>query len=268
VWVLTAELCNVCEPYSPTCPLFETLLDAYENSRPLIAKKIEQTVKDPLLRAVLLERNRTEDPSFYAIRDILQDIVKGGEYATPNGDCFHKRLLSDELIFGYFDWQESLHKTVLKMERIENGTVIDHVLSGHALDVLKVLKISGKEGFVVSLAMNVASRKYRKKDLIMLEDLYLPEDRICRIALISPNVTINIIKNGAVESKEKVTPPDDAKGLIKCYPTCISSNPNSREPITTRFLRIFEPDSDDLQYRCYYCGRAIRKQEMLDRLIL
>lgn len=245
--------------------MFETILDAYENSRPLIAKRIEETIEDPLVRNVLLERNRTEDPNFYDIRLTLQDIVKKNEYATPNGDCPHKKLLNDESIFGYFEWQKDIHKNVLKIEPIENGTVIDHVLPGHALDILRILKISGREGFAVSFVMNVGSRKYGRKDLIMLEDFLLSGDQKDIIALVSPNATVNTVKNKAVESKEKVTPPDKIEGLIKCYPTCISSSPNSREPVNPKFLRL--SDAEDLRYYCHYCGRHVKKEDILDRLI-
>ncbi|MEM2988477.1 MAG: aspartate carbamoyltransferase regulatory subunit, partial [Candidatus Bathyarchaeia archaeon] len=35
------------------------------------------------------------------------------------------------------------------MQKIENGTVIDHITAGYALDVLRILSIDGKEGHVV-----------------------------------------------------------------------------------------------------------------------
>jgi len=47
----------------------------------------------------------------------------------------------------------------LYVKKIRNGTVIDHILAGHALDVLKILGIHGGEGHIVSVAMNVISKK-------------------------------------------------------------------------------------------------------------
>jgi len=44
----------------------------------------------------------------------------------------------------------------LKVSKITNGTVIDHIPAGKALEVLNVLGISGKEGFMILVAMNVS----------------------------------------------------------------------------------------------------------------
>ena len=277
MWVLTTQLCNICEPYSPTCPLLTTLLGIEEKTkivRQMKTEWIEKTYnsnKDRLLKGILLERNQTEVPSMYDVMNALQDVLKNSGYASTNGDCPHRTLLLDKKrapLINYWDWKEALYKNVLKIKPIENGTVIDHIASGHALDVLKVLGITGKEGFVVSVATNVLSRKYGRKDLAMFEDTFLTEEQKRLIALISPRATINVIKNKHVESKEDVMLPSTVEGLIKCYSICISSNPNSREPIKTKFLLKSFADKDGPIYGCYYCGRDVRKEEMLDRLIL
>jgi hypothetical protein len=53
----------------------------------------------------------------------------------------------------------------LRVDKIKDGTVIDHIRGGHALEVLQILGITGKEGAIVSLAMNVASSKMGRKEL-------------------------------------------------------------------------------------------------------
>ncbi|MHA1596850.1 MAG: aspartate carbamoyltransferase regulatory subunit, partial [Candidatus Asgardarchaeia archaeon] len=55
-------------------------------------------------------------------------------------------------------------ESTLKVSKIKDGTVIDHITPGKALAVLKLLGIEGSEGNVVSVVMNVASKKMGKKD--------------------------------------------------------------------------------------------------------
>ena len=81
------------------------------------------------------------------------------------------------------------------MKKIKNGTVIDHISAGHALDVLKILGIDGREGHTVSVAMNVLSEKQSKKDIVKVESRELAPGEVDKIALIAPGATINIIRD-------------------------------------------------------------------------
>ncbi|MFL6370662.1 MAG: aspartate carbamoyltransferase regulatory subunit, partial [Nitrososphaeraceae archaeon] len=45
----------------------------------------------------------------------------------------------------------------LLVRRIRDGTVIDHIESAKALFVLRALNITGKEGNVITVALNVPS---------------------------------------------------------------------------------------------------------------
>ena len=58
----------------------------------------------------------------------------------------------------------------IRIVKIREGTVIDHITAGHALDVLKILGITGKEGNVVTLAMNISSSRIERKDIVKIED--------------------------------------------------------------------------------------------------
>lgn len=51
----------------------------------------------------------------------------------------------------------------LLVRRIRNGTVIDHIESPRALLVLNILNITGQEGNVITVALNVPSVKQKKK---------------------------------------------------------------------------------------------------------
>ena len=74
----------------------------------------------------------------------------------------------------------------LRVKPINNGTVIDHIAGGQALNVLKILGISGTTDATVSVVMNVESRKLGKKDIVKVEDRELFEEEVNRIALNRP----------------------------------------------------------------------------------
>ncbi|MEM2122334.1 MAG: aspartate carbamoyltransferase regulatory subunit [Candidatus Bathyarchaeia archaeon] len=153
---------------------------------------------------------------------------------------------------------DEVEEDELYVKKIRDGTVIDHVSAGLALDVLKILNITGKDGRIVSIAMNVPSRKYGKKDIIKVEDRELKPEEVDKIALIAPKSTINIIRNYRVHEKKRVKLPEAIKGIIKCgNPSCIT---NSREPIEPAFkIEATEP----LSLRCIYCGRVMEQETIL-----
>jgi len=140
----------------------------------------------------------------------------------------------------------------LKVTPIRNGTVIDHIPSGVALKVLKVLGIYGEGTSTVSVLMHVPSKKRGAKDIVKIEDRELLPKELNKIALIAPEATINIIRNYNVAEKHTVALPERVVGILKCEnPNCIS---NAREPIESVFLvRSQVP----LRVRCQYCDREL-----------
>jgi len=122
----------------------------------------------------------------------------------------------------------------LLVRRIQNGTVIDHIDPGEALNVVKILGITGTTLESLSIATNVPSGKMGKKDIVKLSNRELSKEEVDRIAIISPRATINIIRNFKVCEKKGVEIPDMIEGLVRCpNPGCIS---NTNEPIRSRFL--------------------------------
>ncbi len=139
----------------------------------------------------------------------------------------------------------------LRVKRIENGTVIDHITAGHALNVLKILGIPDSTQGVVSVLLN-SPGKFGIKDVVKIENRELNVREVNRIALIAPYATINIIRNYHVSQKKRVNIPTFVEGVVRCVnPNCIS---NSNEPITSKFYVTVE---DRLRLRCAYCGRSI-----------
>ncbi|MFZ0647991.1 MAG: aspartate carbamoyltransferase regulatory subunit, partial [Nitrososphaeraceae archaeon] len=75
----------------------------------------------------------------------------------------------------------------LLVRRIKDGTVVDHIENGKALIVLRVLDITGREGNVVTVALNVPSSKHMKKDIIKVENKFLEKVETDKLALIAPH---------------------------------------------------------------------------------
>ncbi len=148
------------------------------------------------------------------------------------------------------------------VRKIRNGTVIDHVPAGRALLVLRLLGITGKEGYTVAVVINVESRKLGRKDIVKIEDRYLDPGEADKIALIAPTATINIIRDYKVVEKRKVEAPKTLTGILECInPTCITRKP--REPVVPKFRRV---PGEKLRYQCIYCGTIIEEEEILRQL--
>ncbi|NYT02765.1 MAG: aspartate carbamoyltransferase regulatory subunit [Methanosarcinales archaeon] len=149
----------------------------------------------------------------------------------------------------------------LKVKPIKNGTVIDHIAGGQALNVLKILGIGADADVSLSLLMNVDSKKLGKKDIVKVEDRELKEGEVNKIALIAPGATINIVRDYEVVDKYEVDLPDMIIGVIRCQnPSCIS---NTQEPIKSRVL---VKGKNPVVLRCVYCEQPIT-ENIADYLI-
>ncbi|MFH1127763.1 MAG: aspartate carbamoyltransferase regulatory subunit [archaeon] len=134
----------------------------------------------------------------------------------------------------------------LKVGKIKNGTVIDHIQAGKALDVYKILKGIEKQSLII--AINVPSTRMRRKDILKIENKQLESDEYNYVALISPTATVVSIKNYNVVKKQKITLPDRIKGIIRCKnPICIS---NHETYITPEFD---VTSKDPIILKCTYC---------------
>jgi aspartate carbamoyltransferase regulatory subunit len=139
----------------------------------------------------------------------------------------------------------------LLVRRIKNGTVIDHIDGGEALNVVKILGITGATQEALSIATNVQSRDMGRKDIVKLTNRELSKEEVNRIALISPKATINIIRNFKVFEKKGVEIPTLIEGIVQCpNPGCIS---NTNEPIKSKFEVL--PKG----LHCLYCDWVITK---------
>lgn len=146
----------------------------------------------------------------------------------------------------------------LRVRKIRNGTVIDHISPGNALNVLRTVGISGKEGMIISIAMNVQSGKSALKDVVKIENKELAPEEINRIALISPHATINIIRDYQVIQKKKVVLEPSIKGVVNCInPNCIT---NGKEHVKA-FFKIEQ--ENPIHLRCVYCDRIMEYEDII-----
>jgi aspartate carbamoyltransferase regulatory subunit len=153
-----------------------------------------------------------------------------------------------------------MSETVLYVSKIKSGTVIDHITSGHALDVIKILGLTGREKKTITIAINVPSKSFKIKDIVKIESKELTLQETQKIALLAPYATINIVRNYNVVEKQKVKLPKIIENIIKCpNPVCIS---NSKEPVQAKFNVEIE---DPVFLKCHYCNSILEKKDILQQ---
>lgn len=146
----------------------------------------------------------------------------------------------------------------LLVRRIKDGTVIDHIDPGMALIVLKALNITGKEGNVITVALNVPSSKLETKDIIKVENRFLESGETNKLALLAPKATVNIIQDYKVIEKRKVELPDKFVGVFRCSnPKCVT---NSKEEVVP-IIDVIDKANQTL--KCEYCSRILNVNELI-----
>ncbi len=145
-----------------------------------------------------------------------------------------------------------MQESELIVRRIKEGTVIDHINEGRGLQVLGALGISGKDGSLITVALNVPSGKFSKKDIIKVENRFLRDDDTNKLAVIAPKATVNIIKNYKLVEKRRVALPNEIDRIFRCTnPDCITNSQEHTESVMDVV------DKGNLILKCRYCGRIL-----------
>jgi aspartate carbamoyltransferase regulatory subunit len=93
-----------------------------------------------------------------------------------------------------------------------------------------------------------------KKDIIKIEG-YTDFD-FDVLGVIDPNITINIIKDGAIVEKRKLNLPQRVTNIIRCKnPRCITS---IEQELPHRFKLT---DRAKAVYRCEYCEQSFKQHK-------
>ncbi|HXW66641.1 MAG TPA: aspartate carbamoyltransferase regulatory subunit [Thermoplasmata archaeon] len=141
----------------------------------------------------------------------------------------------------------------LKITPIKNGTVIDHIANGLALDVLRIVGVQSLDkDSTVSIALHVRSGKLGWKDIVKVENMELSPRKVNAIALIAPTATISIIRDFKVREKRPVDLPERILGVLVCPNlNCIT---NQSEPIESEFeVTTRRP----IVLTCVFCERRV-----------
>ena len=139
----------------------------------------------------------------------------------------------------------------LRVSKIRDGTVIDHITAGQALNVLAILGIDGSGGETVSVGMNVPSDRLGRKDIVKVEGRELSPEEVDVLSLIAPAASINIVRGFEVVEKSRVERPEVVSGVLSCpNANCISTE---GEPVESRFEVL------DEGVRCGYCDTIVRE---------
>lgn len=142
---------------------------------------------------------------------------------------------------------------MITVEKISNGTVIDHIEPGKGRRVLSLLGIDENYPYRVALVINVPSKKMGRKDIVKIEGIFVDSAKANIIALISPNATVNVVKNEAVVKKFNAELPEKLE-IGKCpNPNCITNYEHGNE----EFVR------EGKLYRCIYCERLFKSSELV-----
>ncbi|MCX6772924.1 MAG: aspartate carbamoyltransferase regulatory subunit [Candidatus Micrarchaeota archaeon] len=141
----------------------------------------------------------------------------------------------------------------LEVQRINEGTVIDHIAAGAGTRVLQILSSSYPLNGMAALIINAPSKKFGRKDIVKIEGVFIDEKIANRIALIAPEASVNIIKGGKVVDKHHVEMPTSLSALVKCpNPKCITNF----ERAPTTFIH------EGKYLRCRHCERVFKPDEL------
>ncbi len=140
----------------------------------------------------------------------------------------------------------------LPISAIGQGVVIDHITVGQALTIIKLLKLSSPD-HPIMLGLNLPSVSMGAKDLIKLEEHTLSDKEYDKIAVLSPNATINIIDDFKIIEKMKLELPDKIADITPCSNSrCVTNY----EKVKSLFV-INKRGPLAIQLRCYYCRKQL-----------
>ena len=135
---------------------------------------------------------------------------------------------------------------MLNIGGLNEGFVLDHIEAGKAMMIYNNLGLD-KLDCCVAIIKNARSNKMGKKDIIKIEGGLDLVD-LDELGFIDHNITVNIIKDGKIVEKKRLSLPKKITNVIKCKnPRCITS-------IEQELKHIFIlTDEENQVYRCKYC---------------
>ena len=139
-----------------------------------------------------------------------------------------------------------------KVSALLQGTVLDHLRAGSALRALRVLRLPPNT--TVMVGVNLPSKRQQRKDLVKIEGYELTQEEAAKVALLSPDATLSIIREYEIVEKTELTLPVTFRGLIRCVnPSCIVHD--------ERVPGLFQVEGrDPVSVRCEYCETSFAEE--------
>ena len=133
----------------------------------------------------------------------------------------------------------------MNIDSIHNGIVLDHIKAGKAMEIYRFLGLDSLD-CSVAIIKNAPSVKQGKKDIIKIDSEMDLDLNI--LGFIDPQITVNIIKDGALVEKKHLTLPEQIRDVLKC------KNPRCSTSVEQELPHVFNlTDRDRAIYRCVYC---------------
>ena len=135
--------------------------------------------------------------------------------------------------------------------QIKDGIVLDHITAGQGKRIYDILNLS-KLNCTVAMIERAESPKMGSKDIIKIGQVMDIDYDV--LAYIDPGITVNIIRDGKVQERRKLTMPERVVGVLKCKnPRCITS-------VEQELVHEFKlTDPRNRVYRCIYCEQKTSK---------
>jgi aspartate carbamoyltransferase regulatory subunit len=135
--------------------------------------------------------------------------------------------------------------------QIKDGIVLDHITAGRGAEIYRVLELS-KLDCTVAMIERAESPKMGRKDIIKIGQVLDIDFNV--LGYIDPGITVNIIRDGMVAERRRLSLPEKVFGVLKCKnPRCITSV----EQELTHEFKLTDPKNQ--VYRCVYCDQKASK---------
>jgi aspartate carbamoyltransferase regulatory subunit len=143
----------------------------------------------------------------------------------------------------------------LVVSAIKDGTVIDHIPAKALFKVIDILGLDHIED-QITFGTNLESQKLGKKGIMKLSGVFFKKEDLDRIALVAPDVKVNIIRDYEVVEKKVVEIPEVIEGIVKCVnPMCITNH----EEVRTKFKLV---SRHPVSIKCHYCEKITDSNNM------
>ena len=139
----------------------------------------------------------------------------------------------------------------MNIDSIQNGIVIDHIRSGGAMQLYKLLGLDSLD-CPVAIIKNAPSGKMGRKDIIKIDSA--PPLNLDVLGFVDPDATINVIRDGKLVEKKHAGLPERIRDVLRCRnPRCITSV----EPDLPQVFQLANRETKT--YRCIYCEAKAEK---------